>query len=366
MLGRFIRPECDLWKECLAHTPHDFYHLPGYVRLCASQERAEPVAFVAQEGQNRLFVPLIVRPINGLLATSGGLYDASSPYGYPSPLLKATENGESVQGFLTRAVELLLSGCRRRGIVSVFLRLHPLLALPLEPFRWHGILVHHGETVFVDLTQTEEEFWHQTRRQYRNKINFARRNGHVAEMDPTWSSFDEFFEIYTQTMHRVRASEGYFFPREYFHKLRDVLSGALHLCVVRIDGRVACAGLFSEICGIVQAHLSGARPDYGEQHPTKLMMDFARRWAKRQGNRMFHLGGGVGARRDLLFQFKSGFSKLRSDFHTWRAVVDVGAYQALVRRWEQHTATEAEDLGGFFPAYRKSVIEPDELTLSAR
>ncbi len=353
MQARFIHPDDRLWKEFLAQTPHDFHHLPGYVRLRAAQERGEPLAFLAEDGEHRLLVPLIIRPIVGDHATNGELRDATSPYGYPSPLLSNVDNGETEDAFLEEALELLLTSLHQRGIVSLFLRLHPLLPLPLEPFRRHGMLVHHGETVFADLTQPEEELWRQTRKDHRRKINGARRMGCVAEIDPAWSRFDEFFEIYTQTMRRVRAADCHFLPKRYFHDLKDALEGALHLCTVRVNGSVACAGLFSEVCGIVEHHLSGSRPEYSREDPVKLMVDFARRWAKERGNRVFHLGGGFGARRDSLFQFKSGFSKLRGDFHTWRAVVDLNAYQALVCDWQRRAQVEAEDPNGFFPAYRR-------------
>jgi hypothetical protein len=363
--ARFIRPEDRLWEACLAQMPHDFYHKPGYLRLCADQEGGQPLAFVAETGESRFFVPLVVRPIDSGRLTSGRLYDATSPYGYPSPLLRCAENGQTQVEFLEEAIERLLAGLRQRGIVSLFLRLHPLLPLPPEPFCRHGMLVHHGETVFVDLTLPEEELWHQTRKEHRRKINRAKRNGCVAEVDHAWSSFDEFFDIYTETMRRVGATDYYFFDRQYFHDLKDELEGALHLGIARVNGSVACAGLFTEVCGIVQFHLSGLRPEYSRDEPVKLMVDFVRRWAKERGNRAFHLGGGVAGQRDSLFQFKSGFSKLRGDFHTWRAVVNADAYQALVAQWQQRAGVEAEDPRGFFPAYRRPLPKPSRLAQTA-
>ena len=161
-------------------------------------------------------------------------------------------------------------------------------------------------------------------------------------MDPSWSCFDEFFAIYTDTMRRVGADDYYFFDRQYFHDLKAALDGALHLSVGRVNGSIACAGLFTEVCGIVQFHLSGLRSEYSEHEPVKLMVDFVRHWAKQRGNRALHLGGGVGGQKDSLFQFKSGFSKLRGDFHTWRAVVDPDAYQALLSQWQERAPTEPD------------------------
>ena len=361
MQTRFIRPDDRLWEACLAQMPHDFYHKPGYVRLCADQEGGEPLAFVAEEGESRFFVPLVVRPIGSDYLSACGLHDAISPYGYPAPLLKCVENGRTQGDFLEEALRRLLAGLRQQGVVSLFLRLHPLLPLPSEPFGRLGTLVHHGETVFVDLTLPKEEIWHQTRNDHRRRINRAKRRGCVAEIDRTWSCLDEFIDIYTETMRRVGASDYYFFGKRYFEDLKDALEGALHLCIVRVKESVACAGLFTEVCGIVQFHLSGFRREYTRDEPVKLMVDFVRNWAKERGNWAFHLGGGVGGRKDSLFEFKSGFSKLRARFHTWRAVVDAEAYQALTGQWQRRAGLEPEEPSGFFPAYRKPLPKPGEL-----
>lgn len=357
MRGQFIGPDSGLWRECLVQTRHDFHHMPGYARLCADREGGEPVAFVAEKGNARLFVPLIVRPIVDAPRKICPLYDAISPYGYPSPLVTETDSEQEQGEFLEDALRLFLSALRERAIVSAFVRLHPLLSLRLGPFSRHGTLVHHGETVFVDLTQSEEDLWGQTRSTHRRKIKQAERVGFVAEIDDNWKYFDDFFEIYTETMRRVNANDEYFFPRQYFCRLRDALGGALHLCVVRAGQVITCAGLFSEVCGIVQAHLAGSRVEHGGGDTAKLMFDFVRRWAKQRNNRFYHLGGGRGAEEDSLFQFKAGFSKSRASFHTWRAVADADAYQALICQWELRTGTTAEPLDGFFPAYRKPTPE---------
>jgi hypothetical protein len=349
----FVHPESHLWQKCLAEMPHDFYHTPGYLRLCAKCEGGSAQAFVASDGEQRLFVPLVVRPIE-LEGTAGDmLYDATSPYGYPSPLLAGGESQEKRTAFLDRALELLLATLRECRVVSLYLRLHPLLPLPREPFCRQGTLVRHGETVFVDLTQSEQEWWHQTRAQHRNHINRAIRLGYVAEMDQNWNRLDQFFEIYTETMRRVNANSEYFFSREYFHQLRDALGDRLHLGTVRIGDTLVCGGLFSEVCGIVQFHLGGRREETTTPAPMKLLIHFARCWAKERGNRVFHLGGGLGAQRDSLFFFKSGFSKVCGEFLTWRAVLDPDAYQALVTKQFSMAGSQDTSVDDFFPAYRR-------------
>ena len=96
MYSEFIAPDSPLWNRFLSNVSHDFYHLPEYVNLSARQEGGEPCAFVVEQSDCRLMIPLLIRPIDPAIV--GGpniLYDAISPYGYPCPLLyPGTSEGE--------------------------------------------------------------------------------------------------------------------------------------------------------------------------------------------------------------------------------------------------------------------------------
>ncbi|MGH2559086.1 MAG: GNAT family N-acetyltransferase [Thermomicrobiales bacterium] len=227
------------------------------------------------------------------------------------------------------------------------------MPLPLAPLTQAGCLVNHGETVFIDLTRSDEEHWRDTQRHLRRDINRSRREGHVARIDEGWDRFDEFVDIYQTTMQRLDATDFYFFSHDHFRRLREALGNRLHLCVVEIEGHVACAGIVTESRGIVECHLSGTRAEFLRHSPSKLRIDFLRRWAKERGNRLLHLGGGLGGRADGLFAFKSGFSKDRAAFATWRLITDDVVYQALTARWEADHGVPADEAGGFFPLYRK-------------
>jgi hypothetical protein len=353
MPWRFLTPDSPTWNECLADTTHDFYHLPRYLDLSARYDGGRPLAFLAEEGGNRLFVPLVVRPFDVPEHPEDCCLDATSPYGYPCPILKTSGQAETDGGFFGRAIVALKAALTELGVVSAFFRLHPLIPLPEDLLRQHGCLVRHGQTVVVDLTLSEEEQWRQVRADHRSGINRSKQSGYLAAMDPQWNDLGSFFRVYTETMRRVGAKDYYFFPQEYFSELRGCQPDALHLCTVRIGGDVACAGIFAERCGIVEFHLSGTSEQHLKKYPTKIMLDHVRRWAKQRGNRLFHLGGGLGAGEDSLFLFKAGFSHLRADFHPWRVVIQEEAYRRRLRWWEDSAGKTADSLDGFFPAYRK-------------
>jgi hypothetical protein len=238
---------------------------------------------------------------------------------------------------------------RTIGIVSVFVRLHPIL--DAGPPTGVGTLVEHGDTVGIDLTVSSEALWSETRSDHRSQINRALRAGHRAWMDEDWRHYEAFKRIYRATMERVGASDFYHFDDAYFDALRASLGPSLHLSVVEIDGSIAAAGLFVETAGLVEFHLSGTEESFLKDRPTKLMLHSVRAWAKDRGDRVMHLGGGVGGAHDSLFDFKAGFSKGRYPFHTLRLVSDPERYAELVLANDPDADTT--DLTGFFPAYRR-------------
>ena len=346
----FIGVKDQRWAAMLSEVPHDFYHLPGYLALCGKKSGAEPLAFYLDEGGARCLIPLLRQSVFAKDGDPRGWSDLYSPYGYASPLFADTQNDRK-PAFLER----LREAADEIGSCCVLMRMHPLLEnwnLPPTP---HSRCVEHGETVFIDLTSRVEEFWRQTRRGHRYDIRRLEKLNFVAVMDD-WSRYSEFGRLYRQTMGRIGANETYFFTDEYFMELKDALGDQLHLCCVfSPDSRVAASALFTTVGGIMQYHLSASAPEFHRLAPTKLMLHFARLWGKTQGCTTLHLGGGVGAREDRLFEFKAGFSHGRRPFHTIRLIVNERRYAALILRAGLPLDPEADLQGEYFPPYYRDL-----------
>jgi CelD/BcsL family acetyltransferase involved in cellulose biosynthesis len=347
MFGEFISPQDSKWSQLLGRTRHDFYHLPEYVALAAGHEEGQPAAFYAYEGDAAFLVPLLIQDVPAYLGAPPGWKDAKSPYGYPTPLLVAADDPITLQRFF----EVFRRAAAEQCIVTAFLRLHPLLPLPIHGSATCDELVRHGETVCIDLTLPEETIWKDMRENHRRDIRKLNKIGFRVEID-RWEYFQAFIDIYVQSMERCCADEFYFFDDEYFTGLRQALAERLHLCtVLSATGDVAAAGLFTAVHGIVQYHLGGTTNECLRLSPTKLMFDALFRWAKDAGNTVFHLGGGVGCSDDSLFRFKAGFSEWTTDFYTYRMVLDQEKYIELNRMWQERCNDQGGD-PGFFPRYR--------------
>jgi sugar O-acyltransferase (sialic acid O-acetyltransferase NeuD family) len=325
------------WTSLLLDVPHDVYHLPGYVALSAGHEGGDAAALLVDDGSARMLLPLIIRQVDARSC------DAGSPYGYPGPLVVGGD-----QAFIDAA---LAAGCehlRDAGAVSLFVRLHPLLNDTLPSGRG---LVRHGETVVIDLSLPEAELWHQTRSNHRIHINRSIKSGDRVEIDTSWERLEEFKRAYDFTMARLGAGAFYLFDDLYYEELRRVLGDSLRLVTVTVDGELAGGCMITELHGIVQYHLAGTAEGYADKHPSKVAIHFARNWAKARGDRWFHLGGGRGGSDDALLHFKTGFSKLRRDFHTFRAVLNQDRYAELCR--ERNPTADPADLTDYFPLYRR-------------
>ena len=347
----FIDPSDYRWNDALRIAArHDIYDLAEYAVVCGKYEHATPLAFYASEQSQVCLIPLLQRPLPSSLRAPETWSDATSPYGYSSALFVG--EGE----WSLRAVKAFVGACAERDIISVFVRLNPLLCAPDAALDVAGVRIKHGHTVQVDLALTEQALRDQQRSNYRYEIRRLYREGFRVVADD-WSLYGPFVHVYWATMRTVNADPYYLFPDGYFRDLREALGSRLHLfSVLAPDRSIAAAGLFTETQGIVQYHLSCTAEEHRRRAPSKLMLDYAITWAKAAGNRVLHLGGGLGSQDDGLFQFKTGFSKTHAAFQTWRVVCDPKRYSGLIE-------ANAFDVlpGGFFPAYR---MPKDPLTPS--
>ena len=342
MVAEFIATDDPRWADVLIRLEHDVYDLPRYIEMCSEYEHAKPAAFYSCEGDCYCLIPLLLRRLPCHLGAPSEWCDASSPYGYSSALFC----GDAL--WYGKAMEAFTKTCRANNIISVFIRLNPLIDFPADETAVPGERTLHGRTVGVDLTLSEEEIRKQARQNHRVNISRLRREKFTTTVDD-WSRYSQFIKVYDETMDRLNADSYYRFGVRYFERLKEALNEKLHLLsVISPDGQMAAGKLLTEVNGIVQYHLGGTATQYRGLAPAKLAVDAAIWWAKERGNRILHLGGGVGGREDELFRFKQGFSERTFQFETWRIVTDSVKYAQVARAGAWATS----DSPSFFPSYR--------------
>jgi hypothetical protein len=359
MDARLVAPRDDAWAAALDAVRHDIYHVGPYVEFASRwQHQGTPLAFVATDREATFFVPFIERDLPADLASaSSGRADAISPRGFPGPIAGSAD-GPVDEAFLARAIEAFVTALRERGIVAAFLLTHPFLHPPHDGLRSGGPLVMETRAVSIDLTLSLDELWAQTRANHRRSINKARRAGYRVRIDEGWERFDDFVRVHGVTMDRLGAQPVWRHTAEYFLALRDALEGHIHLCVVEVGDELATGAILTEVDGVALYLTSGTADAHVPASPMKLVIDFARSWARERGDRVLNLGGSPPGADDLI-HWKLGFSPLLHEVHSWRVISDPAAYTSLVEGWRARggDADPAADdpAAGFFPAYRRPV-----------
>jgi Acetyltransferase (GNAT) domain len=349
--ARLLSPEDPDWATCLTGLSYDIYHLPGYVALESRRMGGEAKALLVEDDSGLLFLPLVFQPLPADLGLPAGR-DAVTPYGYPTLLYRS--DGRDAE-FLEDALETARQHLGEQDIACLFMRGHPLLSFPEASLAAHGTVVRHGETVWMDLRLSEEARRQQLRPRYRSYLNRLNESGIKVSPDPEFDHYDRFIDLYHKTMADVAAASWYYFGRNYFMDLKAALGERLILITAQdMAGEVISAGLFMECNGLVQYHLSGTDKRQGHQDALKLVIHFAGEWFAQRGNHSLHLGGGLGGTADALFQFKTGFSRQRAMFRTWRTVCNQELFSKACAAWEEKSKETIIGMEGYFPPYRQA------------
>lgn len=336
------------WDEVLEEIgAYDFHHLSSYHRLAEVRGEGKAAMLVYRKDSTTIAFPFLIRDIDLPMAEGIGqsYKDVTSAHGYTGPLASAPVITEDTRkDFLCHLREFLGS----YGVIAAFTRLHPvLMCAPI--LDGCGEIIDIGVTTSIDLTVPPETQVANYRKGHRYEIGRLRKLGFSCQ-EAGSDSLDDFIDIYYTTMDRVGATEDYYYDSSYFDYLLSQMSDTIHLFTCKDGDTVACVGLFGTCKGMIQYHLAGTAPEYLRLAPMKLMIDTVREWGNQQGAHTFHLGGGVGARRDSLYEFKMGFCGREHTFSGWKYVANPPAYREICDAVQRHTGIKPE--GSYFPAYR--------------
>jgi serine/alanine adding enzyme len=249
--------------------------------------------------------------------------DVISPYGYGGP---------TGPGFWNPYEDW----ARERGLVSTFVRFHPLLA------NQQGAPIHVEQlapTVAWRLGE-DRDLLAGLHFKHRNKVRKAENAGATVTAA---SGLGGFVELYEDTMRRIDADPFYLFEPAYWDRLGE-------LPLVRFDAAIDGEGVASALClpspPWLHYHLSGTTDTGRSTGSSTLVLLEAARWAQGEGYERFHLGGGLGGKADSLHHFKARFDpEGLVEAAVGKAIHDEDAYREL--------SGGAAGYDGFFPAYRR-------------
>ena len=326
------------WDKEISNYGFDVYHLKGWLWSSIVIDSGKPRGVIATLKNKKIFFPIIVRLLND------GYWDATSPYGFGGPIVDQRLTNEEIDTIMYATTQFMY----QQGCVSWFMRLHPILN-----HKWSvnvGSIAVHGPTLISDLTKSKEELWSETRRQHRQAIQKALKQGVTTKVEKmTSEKVSLFYKIYTETMQAVGANDYYYFNEDYFYTLCRNLPEQLVLFTAFLDKvAISCAlCTISNKSKIIQYYLGGTLNNYRYLQPSKLLTNVIINWGQESSFDYLHLGGGVGATKDSLYNYKKGFSSKETVFKTYRIIINSEKYMAL--KIESGYVDSNSD---FFPIYR--------------
>ena len=186
-----------IWDKYINRMPkekQDIYYTRHYCKMSEIIEGGEAQLFVYEEGDNIALYPYIKRSIYNE-QDSSIFYDIETAYGYGGPIVKIEDIA------FENAFEMnFLQHCQQENIIAEFIRFHPLLENE-RVFNKKIDILHNRITVWIDLEKSLDEIWMQDiATQNRNTIKKCMKSGLKVEIS---RNYDEFLEIYNQTMKKV-------------------------------------------------------------------------------------------------------------------------------------------------------------------
>ena len=221
----------DEWDALLTGLAlSDAYLLRAYVESACVLDPGEPVLLHTAGGDGDVVLACIVREIPGAAAR-----DVTTPYGYGGPV------GVGGEPPVATFYEQYEEWCAGRGVVSTFVRFHPLFANHRQAAA-SVQLERSGATAAWRLGDGRDLFAGM-HRSHRNKCRKAERAGVQVRVTCHPEDLNEFAALYDTTMNRQRATDFYFFPPAYWERLT-----ALGDRLIRFDATVDAHVVASAIC----------------------------------------------------------------------------------------------------------------------
>lgn len=348
MISIFTLSDSEVWDKIVcSFKEYDVYYLSGYAKAFEMNGDGTATLIYFENDTTRAINVVmkrdlsVFRPFSGRIR-EGELFDIVTPYGYGGFLVEGSD--------INALKEEYEKFCCEEHIISEFVRFHPILKNWVALEKMYDE-IHLGNTVYMD-TGSEDIIWKNIASRNRTKIRKAQREGMKVYWCRAPEIIEPFMKIYNATMDKDNAEDYYYFNEEfYFSIMEDLKDHAMWFYSV-VDGEIAAMTIFLFCNGQMHYHLSASDSRFQKMAATNLVIYEAAIWACRNGYKTLHIGGGVGAGHDGLYQFKKGFNKSDDvEFHIGKRIYNEKAYNWLIDLRKQNDKNFDLETG-FFPKYR--------------
>lgn len=272
------------------------------------------------------------------------LYDIVTPYGYGGVKIKGIISEEERNEFFKQFEDY----CIENNIVSEFIRLNPLED-NYKNYKEDYEIENISKTVYIRL-ESKEQIWQDMKSTCRNRIRKAIKSGLEIKSGFNEKMLNEFQNIYNDTMKRDKATDYYFFNKNFFEDLKMNMQNNAKIYTAYLEKKPIDSIIVLYSGENSHYHLGGTLSDYMNLGAHNFVLYNAAIDMQNKGYKKFHLGGGYGGNQSPLLRFKRTFNKVDEDldFYVGKKIYNLAIYDLLVKKANLSNDIDKE----FFPLYR--------------
>lgn len=343
--------ETEEWNRIVkSFNDFDLYYLAEYTKAFEIHGDGEPILIYFQndtiKGMNVVMKrDISVDEIFQEKIPTNTYFDITTPYGYGGFILEGEVTDENIQLLNTEYI----SFCKKNGIVSEFVRFHPVLNNSDILSSVYDISKL-GKTITIDL-ESREQIWNNLIGKNRNVIRKAKKAGVNVYWGRNPELISKFIKIYNATMDRDDAKDYYYFKKDFYQSVLEDLKYNSMIFYAVYEKEIISMSMVLFANNQMHYHLSASNREYQHLSSTNLLLFEVACWGAENGFKNFHLGGGLGSQEDNLFKFKKAFNKnSETRFSIGKKIFSKEIYKDLLLINKRNDSEKNNS--SYFPEYR--------------
>ena len=273
-------------------------------------------------------------------------YDIQGAYGYNGVVTNCKDSD-----FMADFWKAFDAYCHEEHIIAEFMRFHPVMK-NYEQGMGHFNMIHDRQTVYLDLTQSEEDIFAGFDKGTRQHVRKAAKTIEIRPAERTEESVEIFNRIYRENMEHVNSIPYLFFNLQHFRNMFK--QGNIEFFIAwQGETPIACySGLVSNF--YYGNYLRASLTEYNRTGVNTLMYWSMIQSAKAHGCHYVHFGGGTsGDPENSLLKYKMNFSKTLSEFWIGKKVHNPDIYNKVVEQWKEKYPVSYEAHKAMLLGYRE-------------
>ncbi|HOQ17734.1 MAG TPA: GNAT family N-acetyltransferase [Defluviitaleaceae bacterium] len=308
------------FTDKIGNLRNSLYFSKSYNEIFAKYDNSHFVIMKLNKNNKESYLPLLLHEINDY-------YEGYSSYGYGGIV-------GNIDHLSKDDFRKIIEFCKSNKIIDIFIRNAPFLnnhkIIPDE-FNFFNRVTYIKE---LKLYKSFDEFTRVLNQKLRWSINAALKNNLEVNIkkysEITDKDLDNFYSLYNKVMNIRKASEYYYFPKEFFQNTFNSLKEKIELFYIAVDGRFIAASMFMLDDDYVHYHFSASDRDFSKLQPMELLLSKAIYVYGAKGYKYLHLGGGLSPdASDGLSRFKKKFADFESEFYISKIICDKDIYDYL-------------------------------------